>query len=159
MENQFSTAIADLEIVFGKACETGFGSAVFHDVVENEVSIERIALGHYKKFLGPKWKAETESAWTASWKNVYQRRGGSEGGIISELASISDAEAKRSMPLLIEFVPDPAAAHKALSSVFNHELVKNLSVFTVGDGDAMAGIMITGIYDGMYCCSVITLMD
>lgn len=159
MNNQYSTAIAALETVFGKSSEAGFGSAVFHEVIDSEESLERTAQGHYREFLGPKWNAETEQAWMSPWKMVYQRQGRSQGGIVSELASVSDSEAKRSVPLLTEFISDPDAAVKALDSVFDHEQVKRISIFTIGDGAAMAGIMITAIYDGLYCCSVIALMD
>jgi len=93
------------------------------------------------------------------WKKVYHREVESMTGIVTELAAIADADAKRSIALLTEFIPDPAAGIKAMASAFDHRDVKDLSVFTIGDGEAMSGIMVTAIYSGSYCCSVIALMD
>jgi hypothetical protein len=158
LDNPYAAAIAALENIFGKASDAGFGSAVFHGATIAGEGVEKKSLAHYKKFLGAKCNAEREPAWMLPWKNVFSRSN-KGSGIVSELASISDAEAKRSVPLLTEFTSDPEAAARALKSAFDHEHVKDLSVFRIGDGEAMAGLIVTAIYDDLYCCSVIALMD
>ena len=158
LDNHYAAAIAALENIFGKASDAGFGSAVFHGATIAGDSVEKKALEHYKNFLGAKCSGEREQAWMQTWKNVFTRAN-KGSGIVSELASISDAEAKRSVPLLTEFTSDPEAAASALASAFDHEHVKDLSVFRIGDGEAMSGLIVTAIYDDLYCCSVVALMD
>jgi hypothetical protein len=158
LDNHYAAAIVALENIFGKASDAGFGSAVFHGATIAGDSVENKALEHYKKFLGAKYNAEREQAWMLPWKNVFTRSN-KGSGILSELASISDAESKRSVPLLTEFTSDPEAAASAMVTAFDHEHVKDLSVFKIGDGEAMAGLIVTAIYDDLYCCSVIALMD
>jgi hypothetical protein len=158
LDNSYAAAIAALENIFGKATDAGFGSAVFHGATVAGDSVENKAVEHYKKFLGAKYNAEREQAWMSPWKNVFTRSN-KGSGIVSELASITDAEAKRSVPLFTEFTSEPEAAASALASAFDHEHVKDLAVFRIGDGEAMSGLILTTIYDDLYCCSVIALMD
>jgi hypothetical protein len=66
---------------------------------------------------------------------------------------------KRSAGLLTEFITDPAAGIEAMASAFDHHDVMDLAVFSIGDGEAMAGILVTALYSGSYDCSVIALMD
>ncbi len=159
MDSTYASRIADLEQVFGKANDTGFGSAVFSAITAAPASADSVALQHYRAFLGSKLTPEREAAWMGGWKRVYTRPKGQAGDILAELGSLPDAEAKRSVPLLFEFPEDAAAARAALSAAFNHPTVKDLSIYRGGDGEAMSGLMITAIFSDGNACSVIGLMD
>jgi hypothetical protein len=148
-----------LEKVYGKASPAGFGSAVFHEPVAAKALVEAIALKHYQAFLGPKWSSASEASWKSAWKQVYQRPDSHKGDILAELAGITDPDAKRSVPLLTELIENADAGRDAMSVAFNHEDVSSLSVFNIGDGEAMSGILVTALYADGYACSVISLMD
>jgi hypothetical protein len=159
MDTTFASRIADLERVYGKANDTGFGSAVFPAATGAPASADSVALQHYRAFLGSKLTPEREAAWMGAWKQVYARPAGQPGDILAEMAAITDPEAKRAIPLLIEFPEDAAAARAALSAVFNHPAVKALSIHRGGDGEAVSGLAITAIFSDGNACSVIVLMD
>jgi hypothetical protein len=159
MDTTYASRIADLERVYGKANDTGFGSAVFSAITAAPSSADSVALQHYRAFLGSKLTPEREAAWMGAWKQVYTRPKGQAGDILAELGSLPDAEAKRSVPLLIEFPEDAAAARAALSAAFNHPAVTALSIYRGGDGEAISGLAITAIFSDGNCCSVIVLMD
>ncbi len=159
MDTTFASRIADLERVYGKANDTGFGSAVFSTTVDPAATADSIALQHYRAFLGSKLTPEREAAWMGAWKQVYGRPAGQPGDILAEMATITDPEAKRAIPLLIEFPEDAAVACAALSAAFNHSTVKQLSIHRGGDDEAMSGLMITAIFSDGNACSVIALMD
>ena len=96
--------IKALEDVYGKPCSTGFGSSVFYEISKQDISLASIALEVYKLFMGEKWNPETESTWLSGWKIVYERSPGTVPDILTELNTIKDADAKRSVPLLTEFI-------------------------------------------------------
>ena len=104
-----------LEKVYGKASDTGFGSAVFHGSAATGISAESIALAHYKSFMGSKWDAQSEGKWMEPWKKVYKRQPGASADILTELASVTDRGAMTSIPLLtakpvpVRAVADPSA--------------------------------------------------
>lgn len=158
MENAYAPLVTALEKVFGKASDAGFGSAVFAEPTGQSSSCDEMALKHYTAFLGPKWTA-SEASWKSGWKKIYARTAGTKGDILTELASLSGAEAKNVTPLLTELIDDAAAAKAALAAAFNHPDVQALSIHHLGDGEAMSGIMISGCYTGGLGCSVLALMD
>lgn len=151
--------IEALQKVYGKASNTGFGSAVFYALPKQEKKLALIALENYKYFLGEKWNKESEPAWMSGWKLVYERNPGTKADILTELGNIKDADAKRSVPLLTELIENATEGKAALEAAFNHPNVSMLEVFSVGDGEAMSGLMISGLYADGSVCSVICLMD
>jgi hypothetical protein len=160
MFNKYEPLMTALENVYGKASAAGFGSAVFHEAVAATTPTDAFALKHYQAFLGPKWDAAaSESPWMIAWRPVYQRQDDGKRDILTELAGISDHEAKTSVTLLTELIENADAGRQAISQAFNHEDVSKLFVFTVGDGEAMSGIMVSAFYTDGYACSLIVLMD
>jgi len=159
MDQALMPMVESLEKVYGKASSAGFGSAVFYDSVPAGLSINSTALEIYKKFVGAKWKPDTEKAWMGPWKQVYERHAAAGAAILSELSSVEDAAAKTSIPLLTELISEPPIAEQALQAAFDHEQVEQLALFTVGDGEAMSGVLIIAYYKAGYYCSVIALID
>jgi hypothetical protein len=159
MNSPYQPQIEALEKIYGKATDTGFGSAVFHGAAAIGISADSIALVHYKSFMGKQWDAQSEGKWMGSWKTVYERPPGIKADILAELATITDPCAKTSIPLLTELVEDAANGTKALAAAFNHPDVTSAVLHTIGDGEAMSGLILTALYNRAYACSVIALMD
>ncbi len=155
----YTPIIEALEKIYGKRSSTGFGSAVFYDHSKQNASLSSIALDVYKLFMGEKWKAETESTWMSTWKLVYERSPGKAADILNELNNIQDADAKRSVPLLTELIENAEQGKLALAAAFNHADISQLQVYNVGDGEAMSGILLCGLFSDQTVCSVICLMD
>lgn len=151
--------IEALEKVYGKPTSTGFGSAVFYEVSKKDLSLAAIALEDYKLFMGEKWNPETASTWMSGWKLVYERNPGISGDIITELYSIKDADAKRSVPLLTELINEPKQAKSALEAAFNNQDLAHLEIFTIGDNAQLSGLLLCALYTDYSACSVICLMD
>lgn len=151
--------IEALEKVYGKPASTGFGSAVFYEVSKKDQSLAGIALEDYKLFMGEKWTPETASTWMSGWKLVYERNPGLSGDIITELNNIKDPGARRSLPLLTEFINDPNQAKAALEAAFNNSNLAHLELFTIGDNAEMNGLLLCGLYTDYSACTIICLMD
>ena len=151
--------IESLEKVYGMASSAGFGSAVFYKNTKNVVALESIAANDYKTFMGQQWNAESEATWKSAWKLVYERSKGTTPDILAELSNLKDTDAKRSVPLLTEFIENADQGKLALAAVFNHPDITNFRVYTVGDCEALAGLLVCGLFTDLSVCSVICLMD
>jgi len=90
---------------------------------------------------------------------VYERSPGNAADILSELNNIKDADAKRSVPLLTELVENAEQGKLALAAAYNHPEISQVQLFSVGDGEAMSGLLLCGLFADFSACSVICLMD
>jgi len=60
---------------------------------------------------------------------------------VSELRGITDPDAGRSAPMILDNVDGAGAARAALADAFDVPAVTELRVFNLGDGTAMSGIL------------------
>jgi len=136
--------IAELEMVFGKASDAGFGSAVFFspptDAVSGSLETESKAI--YQTFCGEIWEEFGVENWLANWKVLLERPPGSGGDIVAEIQSIRDPESGSAAQLLLDAGPDPDRAEATLRAAFNDPGISQLQIFKIGDGGAMSGVII-----------------
>jgi hypothetical protein len=137
-------SIGDLETRYGPASDSGWGSAVFWIPLGQPSELEGVARAVYRRFLGAKWDRFGESAWMGPWRRVHARAPGGRRDIAAELRGIEDAEAARSVSLVLEAMEDAQEARTALAAAFDGEDTTDLSVFHVGDGEAMSGLLLAG---------------
>jgi len=156
MATDHKTAVSALEAVFGKASAEGFGSAVFSNVTF-EGNSTALAKQVYASFLGDKTTGEYGHLWMENFGEVSHATGKTD--IVETLNNITDPDAKRSVPLLIEIVSDAEAAKAALQQAFDADDISELSICKIGDGEAMSGLVVSGIYSNKENTSVIALMD
>lgn len=129
-----AAAVADLQAIYGPPSQSGFGSAVFDELIEPGSDLEAIARRYYQHFVGSLWEQYGESAWMSSWKQVYVRPKGIQPDIVAELQAIADLVAANYVPiLLLTETDDYAKAQQALGTIFNHPQVTNLSVYAIAD--------------------------
>jgi hypothetical protein len=102
------------------------------------------ALEKYKYFVGDLWERWGEDAWMGPWKEVYARTPGSKHDIVAELRGIKDQDASFSVPMILDNVEGAEKARAALSAVYDDATVTDLRVFTLGDGEAMSGLLVAG---------------
>ncbi len=136
--------VAQLEAVYGAPSQAGFGSAVFYAPVEQADDLDAIALKYYRYFVGDLWERFGEAAWMGPWKSVYTRQAGSKPDIVTELRAIADPNARLSAPMILDNISDPEQAQKALSAAYDDATVETLAVYTLGDGEAMSGLLLAG---------------
>lgn len=139
-----SEAVVNLQALYGPPSQAGFGSAVFRDRVERAEDLEAVALKHYRYFLGKAWEHFGEEAWMASWQRVYQRQTADRRDIVTELRSITDPATQSSVTILLDAIADPEAGRQALAAVYDDADMETLAVYTLGDGAALAGLLIAG---------------
>jgi hypothetical protein len=132
--------VRQLETVFGKPSQSGFGTTVLFDHANHRDDLERLALEKYKYFTGNLWEKYGQAAWMGSWRMVHEREGA--GNIVSELHGIEDVEARRSASAFLDGVADPQETKQALSQALDDRQVENVMVFNVGDGEALSGILL-----------------
>ncbi len=136
--------VTALEAAYGAPSQAGFGSAVFYERLQATDALDQAALAKYRFFVGDLWDRYGEAAWMGPWKRVYTRQAGGTSGIVVELRGMDDREARLSASVILDEVDDAENARAALAAAFDDPAVTELAVYTVGDGAAMAGILIAG---------------
>ena len=136
--------VTALERVYGPPSQEAFGSAVFFDPETGDGELAELALAKYRYFVGDLWARFGEQAWLGPWRQVYSRPAGATAGIVAELGAITDRAVALAAPLILDNVADDAAARPALAGAFDDPTVNELGVFTLGDGEAMSGILVAG---------------
>jgi hypothetical protein len=132
---------------------------VFHELIESRTDLESIALRYYQYFVGNLWEQYGESVWMSTWKPVYVRSGEIQPDIVAELRAIADQAAANHVPiLLLDETDDQAKAQQALAAVFDAPQIINLSVYTIGDGAALSGLLVAG-YRPNEMTMLISLID
>jgi hypothetical protein len=132
--------VTALQAVYGAPSQSAFGSAVFFEKTVDD--LEQAALAKYRYFVGELWERYGEAAWLSQWKEVYTRQPDTSADIVAELRGIADQAAQLSVPMILDTVQDAEQARAALAAAFDDAAVKELSVYTIGDGAAMSGLLI-----------------
>ena len=151
--------VADLEAAYGAPSQAGFGSAVFYEKMKAAGSLEKKALEKYKYFVGDLWERYGEDAWMGPWKEVYVRKADATRDIVAELQGITDADAKQSVPMILDVVENAEAARKALAAAYDDPAVTELGVYNLGDGGAMSGLLVAGRRDAGEATFLVFLLD
>ncbi len=151
--------ILALEKTYGPPSQEGFGAAVFFEQIEEDGDLEELARKYYQYFVGELWERWGEEAWMVPWKEVYTRKAGAKHDIVKELQGIDDRDAVNSVPLVLEVIEDPQAAKKALAGAYDDPEVADLRVYTIGDGEAMSGLIVAGLRENGEATFLAVLMD
>lgn len=136
-EQTGAAALANLQASYGAPSQAGFGSAVFYTRLQPTDDLATAALAQYRYFVGDLWERYGADAWLGPWREVYARPAGASHDITAELRGIDDREAALAVPLILDV--DPVA----LAAVFDDPGTTELRVFTLGDGEAMSGLLIS----------------
>lgn len=133
-----------LEAAYGAPSQERFGSAVFYEQPSTSDKLEQTALAKYKFFAGNLEERYGEEAWMGHWKEVCARKAGAKPDIVAELRSITDRDAKCSVPLILDNIGDGEKARRALAAAFDDPAVTEISVYTLGDGGARSSVLDAG---------------
>jgi hypothetical protein len=143
---------------YGQPNQNGFGSTVlFASRAKSGDELGKLAAAAYRYFMGPQWERRGEAVWLGPWKMLHQRNG--PGDIVAELRSLPDTLARSSGDMILDSPPDPEAAHAALSQTFDGPEVRELLLYSVGDGDAMSGLLIAVRRDNGEATFLVFLLD
>lgn len=153
----FSSNREALEKIYGPSSAEGWGSAVFAGMAKEGEALAATAQKLYQQFLGEKAKSNFDSVWMPAFKQVLVRNGA--GKVLEDLTKIEDPDAKNSVGLLTDAVEDSAGAQQALSSAYDNADLLEVGAFTIGDGEAMSGIILLGSFVDNQYMAVIALMD
>ena len=102
--------VTALEAVYSPPSQAGFGSAVFYEPDAAIGDLPAWALEKYKYFTGALWDRYGEAAWLGPWRQVYWRPDGAAPDIVAELRAIDDADAARSVAMLLDNIEEPVSA-------------------------------------------------
>jgi hypothetical protein len=151
--------IFQMEAVYGPPSQSGFGTAVFSEIVEKSEPLESSALEIFKYFIGELWERYGEDAWMSVWKEVYHRQPDTNHDIAAELRGIKDRNIQQSVPMILEVVENADDAKLALSKTYDDKKVVDLKVYNLGDGEAMSGLLIAGRRSNNESTFLVFLMD
>jgi hypothetical protein len=130
--------VTGLEVASGAPSQAAFGSAVFYEPIKAGDDLAQAALAEYKYFTGELWERWGEAAWMGPWKEICARPAGGKAGIVAELRSVTDRDARSSVPMILDNLEgiDAERARAGLSAAFDDSAVTELVVYNVGDGGA-----------------------
>jgi hypothetical protein len=151
--------VTDLEAAYGAPSQAGFGSAVFYEPDADSGDLLAWSLEKYKYFTGDLWDRYGEEAWLGPWRQVYWRPDGAVPDIVAELRAIDDADAARSVEMILDNSADPTAAGAALTGVFDDPAMREVVVFNLGDSAAMSGVLVAGRRTSGEAVFLLFLMD
>lgn len=158
-ERDADSAIEALEAAYGSPSQAAFGSAVFHKTLPADADLQQAALTDYQAFVGDLWQRFGAEAWLGAWRQVYERPRTASPDIVSELRSIGDRDAAGAVHLILDEIDNAEAARAALAAVYDDPAVRELRVLGIGDGAAMAGILVAGRRADNVAISLVFLMD
>ena len=136
--------VTALQAIYGPPSQAGFGSAVFYEPDARIGDLAAWSLEKYRYFTGDLWERYGEEAWLGPWRQVYWRPDGAAPDIVAELRAIDDADAARSVEMILDNTEDPESARAALAAVFDDPAMREVVVFNLGDGAAMSGVLVAG---------------
>ncbi len=87
------------------------------------------------------------------------RKAGTRRDVAKEWKGIDAAAASISVPLVLETMEDPDAAVEALSAAYDDPEVTDSRVYSIGDGEAMSGLLLAGRRENGEVTFLATLMD
>ena len=136
--------VTALETAYGAPSQAAFGSAVFHERLKASDDLEQATLAKYRYFVGDQWERFGEAAWMGPWTEVYSRQPGTKHDIVAELGGLADRGARLSASVILDDVENAEEARAALSAAFDDSAVTEISVYNLGDGGEMSGLLIAG---------------
>jgi len=159
-QDDSAKALERLEEVFGKPSKATLGSAVFtsSEIIDGQ-KLDDFAQKSYKHFVGEAWETIGEANWTKLWSRLYRRADGKESGILSELKDLSDSATSLAASQVTENHDDPTAAEQALQMVFDSSAIRDVSIYRIGDSEAISGVLIAGILGSGTAVALVYLMD
>lgn len=155
-----SEAIAKLQQIYGGPEVRGLGSSVIEVALDDESRFESTVKERYRVFCGEIWERFGPENWLGQWAEVYRRpeieievegevegegEGGSATAIEDELRKLADHAASMAGSLILDNIDDAEAARDALQRVFDDPAIRRLSIYRLGDGEAIFGIMIAAL--------------
>jgi hypothetical protein len=153
-------AVKRLEEVFGGPSQNTLGAAVFQsDAVLTVDQMDEFAKSRYQHFAGPAWQSFGEENWTKTWGLVHRRDRGAVPGVLAELKELKDPATALAASQVTENHEDPAAAEKALEGVFDSSSIQDVSIYSIGDSEAITGVLIAGLLDSGHGIALVFLMD
>lgn len=144
--------------VYGSAATRGIGSAVFTAEGATTATLEAQALERYRTFVGDGWNKRMR-AWRGSFKELYRRASADKGAIDRELHAIKESELRGVVAAMIDDMESPATARAALAGAFDRPDVRELRLYSLGDGEQIAGVQVAAMYEGGNSVFLVMLLD
>lgn len=159
-EDDLTKAAQRLEELFGKPSQNTLGASVFlSDSTVACKDLEAFAKSKYQHFVGDAWESIGPENWTAKWERQYHRPEGMCGDILKELRDLEDPAASLAASQLTENHDDPQGAALGLQGVFDSPDIQDVSIYRIGDTDAITGVLVAGILRTGNAIALVFLMD
>jgi hypothetical protein len=134
--------VIDLEAAYGEPSQAAFGSAVFFEKLAADADLETAARKWYRHFVGDLWEKYGEDAWMGPWSTVYTRQSDGKRDVVAELGGITGQPIASSVDMILNGVENPDQARRALAAAADDPTVTELAAYSLGDGEAMSGILV-----------------
>ena len=158
--DDLAKAVQRLEELFGKSSQNTLGAAVFQsDAAVSPDGLDEFSKSKYQYFAGDAWESLGQDNWLKTWARLYRRPAGDQGAILSELKELNDPATALAASQLTENHDDPQGAAQALQGVFDSPQVRDVSIYRIGDTEAITGVLLSGILETGFAIALVFLMD
>jgi hypothetical protein len=158
--DDLTTAIGRLTETFGGPSQNTLGSGVFLSETNlDSAKLDDYAKSMYQHFVGKAWEQIGAENWDKTWQILYRRPAESKTGILKELQSLGDAATELAASQLTENHDDPEGAAGAIVGVFDSPSISCVSVYRIGDTEAITGVLLAGLLTTERAIALVFLMD
>ncbi len=150
--------VQTLTAIYGPAASSGMGSAVFTAQGATADTLMTEAMAAYRHFVGESWD-KRKDAWEAGFEEIYRRAPGDARGIDAELHALQAPALRGAVQMMVDEMEDPTAARAALAEAFDGAGVSELRIYSLGDGEQMAGLQVAALREGGEAVLLVMLLD
>ena len=137
-------AWARLQSLWGPCEPVGMGDALCRERWKPGAALEEWARAKYLVLANKNWEDFEPEQWLANFREVYRRPAGSTGAIVDELRALQGNNVELVVENVLTNRDDAAELRPALSAVFDGPHLAELVVYSIGDGEALNGLLIVG---------------
>ncbi len=137
-------AWARLQLLWGPCEPVGMGDALCRERLDAGVSLDEWARAKYLVLANKNLEVFEPEKWLAQFREVHRRPAGSEGAIVQDLLGLQGNNFELVVENVLTNREDAAELKPALSAVFDGPRMAEVVVYSIGDGEALNGLLIVG---------------
>ena len=137
-------AWARLQSLWGPCEPVGMGDALCREPLPAKAALDDWARAKHLVLANKNWEVFEPEQWLANFREVYRRPAGSTGAIVDELLALQGNNVELVVENVLTNRDDAAELRPALSAVFDGPHLAELVIYSIGDGEALNGLLIVG---------------
>lgn len=135
---------ARLQALLGPCAPVGMGDAVCHEPLAAGVPLETWARDKSLVLANKGWENFQPEMWRAQFRELYRRPESATGAITDELAALTGDNIELVIGNFLDNRDNAGELKQSLTAVFDAPAMSEVVVYRIGDGQALAGVLLVG---------------